>query len=130
MQSGPASVSVQAVIAVADASEPIVAPAIGRVPPGSLLIAIRALSKAVRATFVSLESYSSPGSASRRKIAARCSSPSAFQLRLALPSVPVVIAPLVKFCGAASGCTGTTVPKKPAAKRRGSKPVSWTESTR
>ena len=99
----PTVVSVQAEMALVRAElEPIFAPAIGRVPPGSAAISIWASPKALRATLVSVESYSLPWSASRRKIAARCAAPAAVQERLNAVRSPVVIVP-PEACGAAKG---------------------------
>ena len=99
----PTAVSVQALMALVRAElEPIFAPAIGRAPPASAAISIWASPKALRATLASVESYSSPWAASRRKIAARCAAPAAVHVRVEEVRTPVVIVP-PESCGAASG---------------------------
>ena len=129
VQVSPAVLSVQALITVPEALEPIVAPSIGRDPPGSAAITILALSKALVAALLSALSYSSSGSALRRSATARWLPPPASQLRLAVLSLPVVIVP-PEFCGAARGWAEIVVVKKPSAKLRGSRPAPRAEKWR
>ena len=99
----PTEASVQAEMALVRAElEPILAPAIGRVPPVSAAISIWASPKALRATLASVESYSLPWAASRRKMAARCAAPAAAHVRVEVTKLPVVIVP-PEACGAAKG---------------------------
>ena len=125
VQVWPTAASLQALIAVLPAASlEISAPLIAVAPAASSVILIVTVSKPLRATLASVESYSSPWAASRRKIAARWVASLAAYLRVLAVRSPVSVMAPPELCGAASGCAASGRRNLKVA-RAGPAPAFW-----